>query len=329
MSPTGFVDLQVNGFKGVDFSSPALEERACREACRAVLQRGTVAFLPTLVTSEEDVYRRNLPLIARVMKEDVFAGRLPGFHIEGPFISPRPGAVGAHKASWVRAPDLPLLERMQEWAGGRVRLLTIAGELEGADELIRGAVKLGIVVSLGHQTAAPEEVSRSAEAGATALTHLGNGMPGQVDRHRNALWAGLAEDRLGAMIITDGHHLPREVIKVIWRVKGAARTIVVSDAASVAGLAPGRYSWQGNEIELEPSGRLHDVKKGCLAGSSAMMLDCMNYLAGLKLATRDELWSVGFYNPLRLLGLSSKDVNLQSLGPDLSSWPDRTSGFPA
>jgi len=266
-------------------------------------------------------YSRNMKKKTPGMNEDEFAGRLPGFHIEGPFISPKPGAVGAHKTSWVRPPDLSLLERMQEWAGGRVRLLTIAAELEGADELIRRAVELGIVVSLGHQMAGPEDLKRAVEAGAKALTHLGNGMPGHVDRHENPLWAGLSEDRLQAMIIADGHHLPSEVIRVIWRMKGAARTIVVSDAASIAGMEPGRYAWQGNEIALDPNGRLHDVKKGCLAGSSAMMLDCMNHLAGLKLATAGELWSAGFHNPLKLLGLSAKDVNLEPLGRDLSSWP--------
>lgn len=310
MSPTGFVDLQVNGYKGTNFSSPELDEGACREACRLVLSKGTVAFLPTVITSLEDVYRRNLPMIARVMDDSEFKGRLLGFHIEGPFISPQPGAVGAHRSDWVHKPDIALLERMQEWARGRIRLLTVAAELEGIEELIRRAVKLNIVVSLGHQMAGPKDLAKAVDAGATMLTHLGNGMPGQVDRHQNPLWAALAEDRLHAMIITDGHHLPPEVIKVIWQVKGAERTTIVSDASSFAGLPPGRYAWQGGEVGIKPNGRLFDVKKGCLAGSSAMMLDCMSYFANLELATREELRRVGFENPLKQIGLSAKDVKL-------------------
>jgi N-acetylglucosamine-6-phosphate deacetylase len=148
MTPTGFVDLQVNGYKGTNFSACELDEGACREACREVLSKGTAAFLPTVITSPEEVYRRNLPLIARVMDDSEFTGRLLGFHIEGPFISPKPGAVGAHRSDWVHKPDVALLERMQEWAGGKIRLLTVAAELDGIEALIRRAVKLGIVVSL-------------------------------------------------------------------------------------------------------------------------------------------------------------------------------------
>ena len=306
--PTGFVDLQVNGYQGINFSSPELDEDACRKACRLVLSKGTAAFLPTVITSPEEVYRRNLPLIARTMDDREFEGRLLGFHIEGPFISPQPGAVGAHRSDWVRDPDVGLLERMQEWAGGRIRLLTVAAELEGIEALIRRARKLKIVVSLGHQMAGPEDLARAVDAGATMLTHLGNGLPGQVDRHRNPLWAALAEDRLHAMIITDGHHLPPEVIKTIWRVKGVERTTIVSDASSFAGLPPGRYAWQGGEVGIEANGRLFDVKKGCLAGSSATMRDCMDYFANLKLATPRELHRVGFENPLEQIGLSATNV---------------------
>jgi N-acetylglucosamine-6-phosphate deacetylase len=303
MDIPGFVDLQVNGYRGTDFSAPDLSEEALAAACRDLLARGTAALLPTVVTSPLEVYERNLPLAARVMARPEFAGRLLGLHLEGPFLSAEPGAVGAHNPAWVRPPDPALLDRMWEWAAGRVRLLTIAAEAPGAEDLARRAVALGITVSLGHQLADEAALDRLARAGATALTHLGNGVPNTLPRHRNPIWAGLAEDRLWAMIIADGHHLPPAVLKVMLRAKGVARTAVVSDASPVAGLPPGRYRVSGNDAVLEPSGLLHNPAKGCLVGSSATLLECMNHLASLGLCTAEELVALGLDNPLRLVGL--------------------------
>jgi N-acetylglucosamine-6-phosphate deacetylase len=308
MSIPGFVDLQVNGHGGTDFSAPDLAEEAFALACREVLARGAAAFLPTMITSPPDVYRRNLAIIGRACGRPEFQGRLPGIHIEGPFISQQPGAVGAHNPAWVLPPDVGLLERFQEWAGGRIRLLTLAADLPGAEDVARAAAAMGITVSLGHQMATDEDLARLVRAGAKALTHLGNGVPAMLARHPNPIWAGLACDDLAAMIITDGHHLPPSVIKAILRAKGAGRVIVVSDQSSATGLAPGRRRAFGTEVMLEESGRLHSPEKGCLAGSSATILECMNHLASLDLASVEELEAAGFYNPLALIGLEAGAV---------------------
>ena len=308
MTIPGFVDLQVNGHRGTDFSSPDLTEEAFAQACRDLLGQGTAAFLPTIITCPLDVYRRNLFLMGRVVAGPEFAGRLLGIHVEGPFISRKPGAVGAHNPAWVLPPDVGLLERFQEWAGGRIKLLTLAADVPYADDLARAAVAMGITVSLGHQMATEEDLARLVRAGAKALTHLGNGVPAMLARHPNPIWAGLANDDLAAMMIADGHHLPPAVMKVILRAKGAARVIVVSDQSSVTGLAPGRHRAFGTDVVLEESGRLHIPEKGCLAGSSATMLACMNHLASLGLLSAEELEAVGFYNPLALLGLGPDAV---------------------
>jgi N-acetylglucosamine-6-phosphate deacetylase len=153
-----------------------------------------------------------------------------------------------------------------------------------------------------------DDLHRLVQAGAVALTHLGNGVPAMLNRHKNPVWAGLANDNLTAMMITDGHHLPAALIKTIVRTKGAERCIVVSDASSPAGMPPGQYEVFGHQIVLEESGRLYDRTTGYLAGSSATMLECMNYLASLHLVGLDELIAMCFYNPLRLIGLGSDDV---------------------
>jgi N-acetylglucosamine-6-phosphate deacetylase len=228
---------------------------------------------------------------------------LLGLHLEGPFISRQPGAVGAHNPRHVRVPDVSLLQDMIAWANGHLRMITVAAELPHAGELARCAADQGITVSLGHTLATADDVQRLVQAGATALTHLGNGVPNSLPRHENPIWAGLAEDALSAMLIADGHHLPAPVLKVMLRAKGVDRCIVVSDAAPVAGLPPGTYTTLGNRAVLEPSGRLHNPDKGCLVGSSATMLDCMNHVAKQRWLSLEDLINIGIRNPLRLINV--------------------------
>jgi len=304
----GLVDLQVNGFKGIHFSDPSLTQESFALACRGVFEAGTTAFLPTVITSPAQVYEHNLPIIAAVIRSQEFRGRLPGIHLEGPFISAEDGARGAHDSRWIAPPDVGYLEQLLEWADGWVKLLTIAAELQGAEDLARHACSQGIAVSLGHQMASEADLQRLAKAGAASLTHLGNGVPALLNRHVNPVWAGLANDDLAATIISDGHHLPASLLKTIIRTKGAGRCVVISDASSPAGLPPGEYEVLGHRHVLDENGRLHEPATGYLAGSSATMLECMNHLASLELVSPDELVAMGFHNPLRLIGLGPQDV---------------------
>lgn len=310
----GFVDLQVNGYLGVDFSSPELNAEACAQACRQMLRCGTAAFLPTIITSPLEVYRRNLPILAEVIAAPEFHNRLLGIHLEGPFISGVPGAVGAHNPAWVRPADADLLARLNEWAGGAIRILTLAAEVEGAEETARRAAQEGMLVSVGHTLATPADLDRLFSAGARALTHLGNGLPPLLPKFANPLWAGLADERYTAMLIGDGHHIPAGVLMAMLRAKGLERCAIVSDAAPVAGLPPGRYHTLGNETILEPSGRLYNPERGSLVGSSYTLTRCMNFLAGLGRWTLEELLVLGFHNPLRLLGVQPE--SLAGVSPD-------------
>lgn len=308
MQMPGLVDLQVNGYKGVDFASGDLTEADFVRTCRAMLEAGTTAFLPTIITSPETVYEHNLPIMAKAARRKEFRGRLLGIHVEGPFICRQEGARGAHNPDWIREPDVGYLERLIEWGDGMVRLITIAAELEGAEDLARYAVSEGIAVSLGHQMASEEDLERLVRAGAVSITHLGNGVPAMLPRHNNPVWAGLANDDLAAMIITDNHHLPVSILKTIVRAKGPGRCVVVSDISPLAGLGPGCYEVSGRQVVLEDSGRLYDPATGYLVGSSATMLQCMNWLASLNLVSPDELAAMGFYNPLKLIGMDKEDV---------------------
>jgi len=297
----GYVDLQVNGHAGVDFSSPELTVDAFLNAAEALLHAGTAVFLPTLITAPPELYRRNLAVIRAAVDKAGLQREIPGVHLEGPFLSSAPGAVGCHDPACIQVPDPAALDLLRAECGDFIRLLTVAADQPGVEALIRHARSCGIAVSLGHHLADAAQIHRAALAGAQALTHLGNGVPNQLDRHRNPIWAGLAEDDLTAMIITDGHHLPPEVIKCMVRAKGAAGIIVVSDAAPVTGLPPGPYHMLGNDAVLETNGRFHNPAKGCLVGSASTMKRCMDYLASQELLTSEELEQVGYHNPLALI----------------------------
>ena len=307
----GLVDLQVNGFRGVDFSGADLTEADCVRAFRELRSAGTTAFLPTLITSPAGIYQRNLPILAKVMDEEDFQGRTLGIHLEGPFISTQDGARGAHTAQWVRPPDVAYLEELIRLANGKLRLLTLAADQNGAEELARFATDRGVTVSLGHHMADERDLEKLVKVGAKALTHLGNGVPALLSRHQNPVWAGLANDDLSATIIADGHHLPPSLLKTIIRTKGAERCIVISDASPLAGLPPGEYWSMGAQVRLEANGKLYNPATGYMAGSSATILDCANHLASLGLVVPNALIRMLFYNPLRLLGLRPNQVRTE------------------
>jgi len=301
----GFADLQINGCVGVDFSDPRLTEEMFLKAAEYIFSTGTEYFLPTIVTSPEEVYFHNLSVIRGACEKHGILRQVPGVHLEGPFISPEPGAVGAHPADCVRVPDCAFLDKIMDRCGNYVKLMTVAAERPHAEELIRHACSLGITVSCGHELAETTDLERAAKAGAKLLTHLGNGCPNSMNRHHNVIISGMACDALTAMIITDGHHLPAELIKCFYRTKGADRIIITSDAAPVAGLPPGRYNIWGNDAVLETNGLFHNPEKKCLVGSSASMKDCVEFFRSLGLATEEELRKMSRENPLKMIGVKA------------------------
>lgn len=298
----GFVDLQVNGYLGINFSGPGLTVEKVEFVTQKLTEQGTIGYCPTVVSSPMEVYRENLPLIARAMDEPELGPHILGIHLEGPFISLLEGARGIHNRELIKAPDIGLYEDLQEFASGKIVLVTIAPELEEANSLIRHITKHGnVTVSLGHHMAEKSEIERAIEAGARACTHLGNGIPGMLPRHSNPIWPQLAEDSLIGMFITDGHHIPPEFIKTALRVKTPERFIVTSDASAIAGMPHGTYEVNGVEVILEESGRIRSLGNDYLAGSSANMTQCMNVLSSLGELDEDQLWEIGFTNPLRLI----------------------------
>ncbi len=304
----GFVDLQVNGYMGIDFSSTQLTEDAFVFACRELGKKGTIAFLPTIITSGIDVYEKNLKIISKVKRYGEFKNLVPGIHIEGPFISPEDGYRGVHPIEYVMEPKISFLKKLIKWADNNIKLLTLAAEQQGADSLCSYAVSKNIVVSLGHQQADGSQINKLVSKGARAMTHLGNGIPHLINRHANPIWEGLSNDALAAMIVGDGFHLPASLIKIILKVKGVRNTILVSDLSPVGGLKPGSYKIWGSDVTLSPNGFLHNPASGYLAASSYNLLDCANYLLAHNIAKPGEIYRMAFHNPLRLIGINPATI---------------------
>lgn len=305
LSP-GLIDLQVNGYNGHDLNDGAPNPAEVEDLSAALCRVGVAAYLPTLITAGEDDIRRRLAAIREARETLPFSRRMiAGVHVEGPSISDRDGPRGAHPAQHIRAPSIEELERWLAAAGGLVRMITIAPEVEGAIGYIREVAARGIIVALGHSDAGEPDIRRAAEAGARLSTHLGNGIASTLPRHPNAIWAQLAEERLSASLILDGHHLPRSTARAMMRAKGVERVVLVSDSVKFAGMAAGRYASPiGGEVEVSDDGRVSVAGTPYLAGGGSSLLDILGRFTRFTGLPFAEAVTMATVNPARFLNRS-------------------------
>ena len=300
-----WVDLQVNGYAGVDFNAPGLTIEAVKAVTERLNADGTAMFLPTLVTGDPEMLISTVRTVmaARRRYGDVERS-IPGFFMEGPFISDRPGAVGTHPVEWVRPPDLALFERFQDAAEGLVKMVNVAAEVPGMPAFVRELTARGVTVTLGHQLAkSPEDIEECIAAGARAFTHLGNGIPNEINRHDNIIFTALTEDRASVMFIPDGHHLPDTMLKLYFRAVPLRRLIAVSDAQYPAGMPPGEYDVCGAHARLEPNGLLWNPARKCLVGATTPIARMMALLQERIGITEAECLQIGRDNPRELVGV--------------------------
>ena len=301
----GYVDLQVNGYAGVDFNAPGLTVEKVKAVTERLAADGTVGYLPTLVTGDPEVLIGVVRVVqAARRKYAICEKNILGFFLEGPFISDRPGAVGTHPVEWVHAPDMRLFNRFQDAAEGLIRMVNVAAEVPGMPDFVRQVASTGVTVSLGHQLAkSPADIEDCIRAGARAFTHLGNGIPNEVNRHDNIVYTALVEDRASVMFIPDGHHLPDTMLKLYTRAVPLKRLIAVSDAQYPAGMPPGEYEVCGAHARLEPNGLLWNPSRNCLVGATTPIAKCMQILRERVGLTPDECRAIGHDNALELVGL--------------------------
>jgi N-acetylglucosamine-6-phosphate deacetylase len=303
LSP-GFIDLQINGYCGCDFNEELDDPDIVIALAHKVIATGTTTFFPTIITASEEKIVRALGTIARARRASPLVARtIPFAHIEGPFISPEDGAVGAHEREFVRPPSLDEFARWQAASGDLVGMVTLSPHWENSAEFIRSLAGKGIRVSIGHTHATPEQIHAAAGAGATLSTHLGNGIAGMLPRHPNPIWAQLADDRLTATFIADGHHLPADTLKAMVRAKGIERSILVSDVVALGGMLPGIYDAAvGGAVELRTDGRVGSVYLGYLAGAALPLKDGIAWAACSAVCELGDAVRMATENPGRIVG---------------------------
>jgi N-acetylglucosamine-6-phosphate deacetylase len=264
----GLIDNQINGYAGVDFSGNMLSVNDIQYATRAIWKDGVTTFLPTLLTNTHENLIKNLRIFDEATKtERVLRGSVPGFHLEGPYISPEEGYRGCHSLKHIRKPSREEFLNYQTAAGGKILQITLAPEIEGAMEFIRLCANDGIVVAIGHTNASSDQIGQAVDNGARLSTHLGNGCANFIHRHKNPIWPQLANDLLTSSIIADGHHLLPVEISVFYKVKGPENIILTSDIIYLAGMAPGKYTFLESEVILTDEGMLLNPELNCLAGA--------------------------------------------------------------
>jgi N-acetylglucosamine-6-phosphate deacetylase len=303
-APPPYVDLQVNGYAGIDFNRDGLEADHLHRACERLDGDGVGGFLPTIITDDLDAMCRRLSALASHRERDPLAKRLiAGLHIEGPFLNEQDGYRGAHPRDAIRPADLDSMARLLDAAAGLARIVTLAPERDERFVVTRSLAAQGIVVSAGHTDASLDQLRGAIDAGLSMFTHLGNGCPMQMHRHDNIVQRVLSlADRLWVSFIGDGTHVSFPALGNYLRLAGEGRAIVVTDCTAPAGLGPGRYTlgrWDivvGDDMVPHAPDRSHLVGSGITMKRSA---ENLRTALGLSEATVRRLTCD---NPRTLLG---------------------------
>lgn len=298
----GFVDVHIHGAGGHDAMEARVE--ALQAICSMAARHGTTALLATVMTAPPEQIVRSLSVAAAQTRTPWPAEAEPiaaivGAHLEGPFISA--ARAGVHPPEWIVAPSIGRLQQFLDAAGGTLRLLTLAPELEGALEVIEWGRRAGLILSLGHTDATYEQACAAIERGASHAAHVFNAMRPFHHRQTGVLGAVLNDPRVTAEVIADGVHVDAPAVRLLIRAKGPEAVLLVTDATAAAGMPDGVYRLGPLEVVVR-DGVCRD-KAGRLAGSSLTMDRALQYVLRLGLPPAQAL-AMATLNPARLLGIS-------------------------
>ena len=299
---SGLVDLQVNGFAGVDFNTPGITDETLNKLLETMLASGVTTCLPTLITSSEEHLKSCFRDLENSRKSCKLAKTMiAGYHLEGPFISPNPGFSGCHPVEKIGDADQEMFQRLQEAACGKISLVTLAPEVNGAIPFIKNLVSQGIIVAIGHTSAVSEKIHEAVEAGAMLSTHLGNGTSKELSKNNNPIIAQLCEDKLSASFIADGYHISPEILKVYLRAKESKRTLLITDATAASAAEPGIYRLGNMELRLDYEPVVYNKETSRPAGSAVTLDQCVRNVMKWYKVPLEEAVSWAGLNPLQLL----------------------------
>lgn len=303
---TGGFDIQVNGYAGADFCSQNLTLAQCRRACDELAADGTDGILATVITDSIEGICHKLARLAAFRDQDpAIARMIAGFHVEGPFLSRKPGCPGAHDPAKIVPATVSAAQRILEAGAGLVRLVTLAPECDAGLATTSFLARHGVTVSAGHCDPSLDELRAAIDAGLSMVTHLGNGCALDLPRHDNFIQRALfLHDRLWICFIPDGVHVPFFALANYLAVSGLDRTIMVTDAILAAKLPPGRYAYGEGEVEVDAAGVARRPGLKNLAGSTISMRQVRDNLRehlGLGSSAVERLTAT---NPRQAVGLS-------------------------
>lgn len=316
----GLFDNQINGFKGVSFTDLGGELTYDRIllVTKSMWENGITTYLPTLTSNEKKIILKNFALLAKVKDDPAIRGSIPGFHLEGPYISPEAGYRGAHGLKYVRKPDWNEFMEFYEASKKGILEITLAPEVEGAMDFISKCREKNIVVGLGHHNGSLQQITEAADRGAQICTHLGNGCANMINRHQNPIWPQLSDDRLVISIIGDGFHLQGDEIRAFYKVKGPDKMILTSDVSPLGGLPPGKYlNAVGDTLEVIPEGVVIYPAQKVLSGSASALPKGVGNVMKVTGCSLAQVIQMASTNPARLYGLKDRGEIKPGLRADL------------
>lgn len=298
-----YVDLQINGYRGIDFNGDQLSPESLHTVCRQLEADGVAGILATIITDTLERMIARLACLVSLRDADPLAEQIiRGIHIEGPFISPIPGYVGAHPVSAAQPADVGRMQRLLDAAGGLTRIVTLAPECDPQLAVTKWLAKQGISVAAGHCNPTLDQLDAALDAGLSMFTHLGNGCPMELHRHDNIVQRVLSRaDRLWISFIADGIHIPWYVLGNYLAVVGLRRAVVVTDAISAAGLGPGHYTLGGHDLVVDAEGGTWSADRSHLMGSSTTMPQIETNLKQKLGLTDQQITTLTSENPRRVL----------------------------
>lgn len=302
-----YFDLQVNGYAGTDFCSATMTGEQFRAACEALKADGIDRFLATVITDSVEALEFKLQRMVRFREEDeLIREMVAGFHVEGPFISPLEGYVGAHPADCVKPANVDDAQRLLDAGSGLVRLMTLAPENDPSLRTTAFLAGQGVTVSAGHCDPDLETLRAAVDAGLSMVTHLGNGCPVTISRHDNFIQRALSLfDQLWLCFIPDGAHVPFFALRNYLKQTGLEKVIFTTDAIVAAGLGPGTYELSGAPVEIDAQGVARRPGSENLAGSTIRGYQVAGNLRNELGMNENEIAQVFRRNPMQALSLSA------------------------
>lgn len=300
------VDVQVNGYAGVDFQRDDTDAEGLLKAVRGMSRDGCRRWMLTLITDKWESLLERLAGFKKLRDQSPeLREAIVGWHVEGPFLSEEPGFRGAHNSDVMQDPAPERMDELKQITGDDAVLVTLAAERASAIPSIERAIQHGFVVSIGHSNATAEQLASAVSAGADGFTHLGNGMPQAMDRHDNIVGRVFDSEGLMAGVIPDRIHVSPQLFRLIHKALPADRIYYTTDCMSAAGAPPGDYTVGDNRLHVGEDQIVRIPGQSNFAGSALRPVQGIERAAEMLQRTWRDVWDFGSLNPAKLMRLSS------------------------